>query len=80
MQEVGDGRAVVLEDRDKLPYSRAVVLEALRYVSTLPLGIPHATKEDTTLTGIAVPRGTQVGVDMAVSRLAVVHTCTCPDT
>ena len=60
VREVGTNRLVRLDDKERLPYTRAVIYETLRFTSIAPFGIPHRTLEDTQLSGIHVPRGTQV--------------------
>jgi cytochrome P450 len=47
-------------DLQKMPYTRATLLELQRYVSVTPLGLPHSSVEDTTLAGLPVPRGATV--------------------
>ena len=46
---VGRDRPPSLEDRGKLVYSEAALYELLRFSSVAPLGVFHATMEDTTL-------------------------------
>ena len=46
---VGRDRPPSLGDRGKLVYSEAVLYEVLRFSSVAPLGLFHATMEDTTL-------------------------------
>ena len=46
---VGRDRPPSLEDRGKLVYSEAALYELLRLSSVAPLGVLHATMEDTTL-------------------------------
>ena len=46
---VGRDRPPSLEDRGKLAYSEAALYDLLRYSSVAPLGLIHATIEDTTL-------------------------------
>ncbi|KAI0345584.1 cytochrome P450 [Trametopsis cervina] len=48
------------QDRDKLPYVRAIVKEMLRWRTPTPLAIPHATTEDSWYEGYFVPKGTVV--------------------
>ncbi len=54
-------RQPVLKDRSKLPYIDAVLMETLRYMSHVPLSVPHNTTKDTTLGGYQIPKNTQVG-------------------
>ena len=62
VEEVGTDRPVGLHDKERLPYTCAVIYETLRFTSISPFSIPHTTLEDTKLSGIYVPRGTQVGI------------------
>ena len=57
---VGTGSRVTLEHKGSLNYTRAVVLELLRYITVLPLSVPHLTMNDTELCGTSVPAGTNV--------------------
>ncbi|XP_072048700.1 cytochrome P450 2U1-like [Amphiura filiformis] len=67
-----------LSDKDKLPFTSAVLLEIQRIVSTNPLGIPHSCGDDTIIDGYYIPKGSVV-----VSNLWAVHhdpdTCKNPD-
>lgn len=47
-----------LKDRDKMPYTDAMLLETLRYSSLLPLSLFHATTEEVKISGYTVPKGT----------------------
>ena len=58
--EVMGDRAPSMADRTKTPYTEAVLLELLRYLSHLPLALPHKATKDTTLMGYRVPSGTTV--------------------
>ncbi|ESO86598.1 hypothetical protein LOTGIDRAFT_128891 [Lottia gigantea] len=44
-----------LADRSKLPYTNAVILECLRYIRHIPLGIPHYVREDIEIEGYTIP-------------------------
>ena len=57
---VGTDSRVTLDHKDSLPYTRAVILELLRYSSVAAVGIPHTTRKDTYLCGTPVPAGTTV--------------------
>lgn len=46
-----------LEDRTRLPYINAVVLESLRWHPIVPLGVPHMSTEDDTYNGYDIPKG-----------------------
>ena len=47
-------------DKARMPYTRAVLLELLRFASIVPTGIPHMAIQDTTLAGYTVRKGTPV--------------------
>ncbi|QRV98130.1 cytochrome P450 family protein [Ceratobasidium sp. AG-Ba] len=57
---VGDGRLPDMSDRDRMPYVRNVVREALRWQPVLPLGFPHASTEDDVYRGYFIPKGSIV--------------------
>jgi cytochrome P450 len=48
------------EDRPRMPYVEAIVLESLRWVPALPLGLPHMTSADDEYRGYLIPKGTTV--------------------
>ena len=58
-RELGE-RFPSLEDRDNMPYCQAVVYETMRYLSHVPLLIPHKTLVDTTINGKEVSKDTTV--------------------
>ena len=51
-----------LADRARLPYVQAAILELLRYISHVPVAIPHKTTQDVELRGYKLPKNTEVGV------------------
>ncbi|KAI0657604.1 O-methylsterigmatocystin oxidoreductase [Cubamyces menziesii] len=55
---VGPGRLPDFNDRKDLVYVNAVVQEALRWHTVLPLGMIHMTTEDSELRGQFIPAGT----------------------
>src|SRR6218665_2111925 len=54
-------RLPALDDRRKLPFTEAAILELLRIKTTLPICLPHETLDDTHLNGYFIPKGTMVG-------------------
>ncbi|XP_046563706.1 cytochrome P450 2J4-like [Haliotis rubra] len=54
---------VHVSDRDKLPYTDAVVHEVMRMRTVVPVGVPHSTLCDTTVGGYDVPKGTMVFIN-----------------
>ncbi|KAI0332486.1 cytochrome P450 [Cubamyces sp. BRFM 1775] len=57
---VGHDRLPTLDDRDKLPYLNALVLEVLRWIPVAPMGFPHQLTQDDFHAGYFLPKGTQV--------------------
>lgn len=53
-------RQPLLDDRENCPVTESMVMELLRYISHIPLAIPHMATSDTTLGGYHIPAGTQV--------------------
>ncbi|KAG8740560.1 hypothetical protein FRC11_000198, partial [Ceratobasidium sp. 423] len=52
----GGKRLPELGDMDNLPYTRAIVLEALRWLPMAPLGIPRVCEEDDVYNGYTIPK------------------------
>ncbi|KAH8105125.1 cytochrome P450 [Cristinia sonorae] len=57
---VGPSRLPDFSDLDSLPYVRAVMLETLRWIPTVPVGVAHALTEDDVYEGYHIPKGTVV--------------------
>ncbi|KAI0676963.1 cytochrome P450 [Trametes maxima] len=57
---VGQDRLPVLEDAERLPYLKALVLEVLRWIPVGPVGFPHQLTEDDWHEGYFLPKGTLV--------------------
>ena len=57
---VGPGRLPTFADRDSLPYIAAVMKEALRWQSVVPLGVPHRSLQDDEYNGYFIPAGSSV--------------------
>ncbi|XP_064612840.1 cytochrome P450 2D4-like [Liolophura sinensis] len=57
---IGRCRAPCVADRVKMPYTEAVVMELLRYISHVPMGAPHSTVDDVTFRGYVIPAKTTV--------------------
>ena len=55
---VGRARLPTFTDYPLLPYTRAMVKEALRWKPTTPLGGPHRLTEDDWYEGMFIPKGT----------------------
>lgn len=54
---VGRSRLPRHEDRANLPYVNAVVKESLRWLPSVPLGVPHAAQAGDELHGFRIPKG-----------------------
>ncbi|KAL8593097.1 hypothetical protein ACOMHN_018023 [Nucella lapillus] len=61
---VGPERSPSLADRPQMPYAEAVLLELLRYISHVPLAVPHFTMCDTSVLGSPVPANTTVYINL----------------
>lgn len=49
-----------MNEKQKLPFVEAVLLELLRFKTVVPLGVPHETLRDTVLNGYFIPQGSMV--------------------
>lgn len=54
---IGTDRLPTLDDRERLPYMRALVSEVLRWNPIGPLGVPHVSTEDDVYRGYFLPKG-----------------------
>ncbi|CAH1799265.1 unnamed protein product [Owenia fusiformis] len=61
---VGTSRAPSIEDRDAMPVLQANIHEILRYVSHVPIAVPHKTTVDTSVGGYDIPKSTQVWINL----------------
>ncbi|KAI0712389.1 cytochrome P450 [Earliella scabrosa] len=57
---VGHNRLPEMEDRDDLPYVNAIVKEAMRWHTAVPLGIAHMSTADDEYQGYFIPKNTMV--------------------
>ncbi|XP_077166725.1 cytochrome P450 2J2-like [Paroedura picta] len=65
---LGSNPCIKYEDRDRLPYTNAVIHEVQRFANVVPLGVPHAPIKDVQLLGYTIPKDTTV-----VTNLISVH-------
>lgn len=61
---ISTSRSPSLLDRVKMPYLEASLLETLRFISHVPLAVPHATVCDTTICGKKIPKNTTVYINL----------------
>jgi cytochrome P450 len=83
---VGQGRQPCLPDRASMPYTQAVMLEALRYQSHLGLTATHTnSKDDVEFEGFLIPKNSAVSLqeishylDPLEFRLLHINSCCMP--
>ncbi|NXI51972.1 CP2CL protein, partial [Chloroceryle aenea] len=59
-QVVGRSRRPCVADRTQMPYTDAVVYEIQRFISLIPLGLPHTVTKDTPFREYIIPKGTTI--------------------
>ncbi|XP_036590753.1 cytochrome P450 2C19-like isoform X3 [Trichosurus vulpecula] len=57
---IGQNRTPCVEDRNKMPYTNAVVHEIQRYIDLVPTNLPHAVSEDVQFRQYLIPKGTTI--------------------
>jgi len=60
---VGEHRMPTLDDLDRMPYIRAMILETHRFRPVAPLFIPHATLAPEEYKGFVIPKGATIFVN-----------------
>ncbi|XP_008320758.1 cytochrome P450 1B1-like [Cynoglossus semilaevis] len=60
---VGPDRLPTIEDRSRLAYLDAFIYETMRFISYVPLTIPHSTTSDVTIEGLHIPKDTVVFIN-----------------
>ncbi|XP_064003034.1 cytochrome P450 2J2-like isoform X2 [Pogoniulus pusillus] len=55
---MGQVRQPALENRDKMPYTNAVIHEVQRMGNIIPFNVPRAAARDTVVGGYTIPKGT----------------------
>lgn len=53
---VGRSRTPCVADRPQMPYTDAVVHEIQRFISLVPLALPHTVTKDTSFRGYVIPK------------------------
>ncbi|XP_071421570.1 cytochrome P450 2J2-like [Pithys albifrons albifrons] len=61
---IGQARQPVLEDRNNMPYTNAVIHEVQRKANILPFNVPRVAVKDTTVDGFFIPKGTMLTTNM----------------
>ncbi|XP_054132723.1 cytochrome P450 2C19-like isoform X3 [Melozone crissalis] len=59
-QVVGRSRKPCVADRSQMPYTDAVVHEIQRFISLVPLALPHTVTKDTSFRDYVIPKGTTI--------------------
>ncbi|XP_063019747.1 cytochrome P450 2C8-like isoform X2 [Melospiza melodia melodia] len=59
-QVVGRSRKPGVADRSQMPYTDAVVHEIQRFISLVPLALPHTVTKDTSFRDYVIPKGTTI--------------------
>uniref|UniRef100_A0ABM5FCD4 unspecific monooxygenase n=1 Tax=Pogona vitticeps TaxID=103695 RepID=A0ABM5FCD4_9SAUR len=57
---VGRARAPCIADRGQMPYTDAVIHEIQRFISLIPLALPHSVAKDTPFRQFVIPKGTTI--------------------
>lgn len=65
-EQIGE-RLPTLSDRSKLPFVEAAILELFRYVSHVPIAVPHKTTREIDLGGFRLQRGIPVSTNTYIS-------------
>ncbi|RMC11624.1 hypothetical protein DUI87_11745 [Hirundo rustica rustica] len=59
-QVIGRSRKPCVADRTQMPYTDAVVHEIQRFISLVPLALPHTVTKDTSFRDYVIPKGTTI--------------------
>lgn len=57
---IGRARRPCMADRGQMPYTDAVIHEIQRFISLIPLNVPHAVFKDTPFRQYVIPKGTTI--------------------
>ncbi|KAJ7603367.1 cytochrome P450 [Roridomyces roridus] len=63
---VGDQRMPTLDDLQRMPYIRAIILETHRFRPTAPLMLPHAASATEEYKGYIIPKGATIFVNASL--------------
>ncbi len=58
------GRTPTIEDKSRLPFIEALILETIRYSTVFPLLVPHYTKKGGQINGYLIPENTAIMVNV----------------
>ncbi|KAJ8320952.1 hypothetical protein KUTeg_002539 [Tegillarca granosa] len=61
---VGHDRLPSLSDKSSMPYTEAVLYETLRYISHIPLAVPHSNSRDSKLKGYDIKKGSMILINV----------------
>ncbi|KAK3589276.1 hypothetical protein CHS0354_008339 [Potamilus streckersoni] len=61
---IGLDRCPSLQDRPAMPYTEAVILETLRYITPVPVSGPHRAMEDVELEGYTIPKEATIMINI----------------
>ncbi|XP_037683008.1 cytochrome P450 2J2-like isoform X1 [Choloepus didactylus] len=67
-REIGHSQQPSIADRERLPYTNAVIHEVQRMGNIIPLNVPREVVADTTVAGYYLPKGT-----MIITNLTALH-------
>lgn len=62
-REIGN-RTPSLEEKNKLSYTEAVILESMRFKTPIPLAVPHCAFKNASIGGYVMPKGTPVIINL----------------
>ncbi|XP_017660785.1 PREDICTED: cytochrome P450 2J6-like [Lepidothrix coronata] len=62
--QIGQARQPVLEDRNNMPYTNAVIHEVQRKANIVPFNVPRMAAKDTILDGFFIPKGTVLTINI----------------
>ncbi len=57
---LGSGRLPTFEDRDNLPYIEAIILESIRWMPAVPLGVSHRVLTEDLYKGYRISKGSVI--------------------
>ncbi|XP_041347842.1 cytochrome P450 2U1-like [Gigantopelta aegis] len=70
---VGCDKTICVEDKTKLPYLEATIMETLRYANVVPLALMHGVSKETTFKGYRIPKDALIvpNIDSVLSDTAI---------